>query len=362
MAYPPYSSYRGYSVRAPYLLHKRSLASLHADLETHALSQSAAPTGTPGGIVERSNASGYAYYALQNYDFDGHRREAYIAGPVGDPEAERKVLALRAEIADAKGAIDSARMLAREGYALQDPREFAVVATLANHRLFSAGAVLVGTHAFGAIVNKLGVRAAPFGTEDIDIGRAARLALPEPLEGGLLGALRASGIEFVEVPPLDPRMPSVKFKEKGRSRFTVDLLVPSKDMEYRVEPVPELNCHATALPYFRYLISESQPATVISRLGCAAVRVPLPERLALHKLLVAELRVGRTEKGLKDRRQAAVLIAALGDLHPGALEAAWAKTPASARGKIRDSLARAGELLDPGSRGVAELTAAAGRR
>jgi hypothetical protein len=342
-------------VASPFLSHKRSTAAVYADLETHALAQAVAPTATPGGIVARTNASGYAFYALQNYGFDGRRRETYVAGPVGDPEAERKVLALRSEIRDAKGAVDSVRMLAREGYAIMDPREFAVVAALANRGLFTAGAALVGTHAFGAIVNKLGIRAATFGTEDIDLGRATRLALPAPLEGGLLGALRDSGIDFVAVPPLDPRDPSVTFKEKGRSRFTVDLLVPSKDSRYRVEFIPELECHATALPYFRYLVSETQPAIVMSRLGCAAVRVPLPERFALHKLLVAQLRTGRGEKSLKDLRQAAVLIAALGEQHPGALQSAYAMTPTSVRTRIRKSLAGIRDLVGEHGRGLEEL-------
>ena len=102
--------------------------------------------------------------------------------------------------------------------------------------------------------------------------------------------------------------------------------------------VPELNAHATALPYLKYLLGESQVSAAISSHGVAAVRVPVPERFALHKLLVAQLRTGRPEKSRKDLQQAAVLLAALGELFPGAIEEAFAKTALSSRTHMRKSL------------------------
>jgi hypothetical protein len=61
------------------------------------------------------------------------------------------------------------------------------------------------------------------------------------------------------------------------------------------------------------------------------VRVPLPERFAIHKLLVSRLRVGRGVKSEKDVDQAAVLCAVLGDSHSGALESAIEHVPRAAR-------------------------------
>jgi hypothetical protein len=90
-----------------------------------------------------------------------------------------------------------------------------------------------------------------------------------------------------------------------------------------------------------------------------AVRVPAPERFAVHKLIVAQIRKGRPEKSLKDLKQAAVLIAALGENHPGALEAAFAKTPSSSRRHIRRSLQQARKLLEPHPRSWDELAAIA---
>ena len=344
-----------------YTLHSRALAAVHADLENHALAQGEAPLATPGGVVKRRNAGGFSYYALQQYDFEKRRRETYLAGPEGDPDAERKAGAALDRIRDSQEAIQSLRLLSREGYGLMSPRAYAVVASLSNQGLFAGGGLLVGTHAFEAIVNKLGIRAASFATEDVDIGRASKIALPNVPEGGLLEMLRASGVDFGTVPPLVHRDPSIRFKEIGRSRFTVDLIVPSPETGYGTAYVPELKCHAVALPYFRYLVSESQSATVLSRLGCAAVRVPLPERFALHKLLVSQLRPGRSEKGAKDRRQAAILIAALGELEPGALESAAARIPISVRSKVAAAWNSIRETLANHPAGVEQMERALAR-
>jgi hypothetical protein len=81
----------------------------------------------------------------------------------------------------------------------------------------------------------------------------------------------------------------------------------------------------------------------------------VPERFALHKLIVSQLRIGRPAKSLKDLDQAAALIAALGENHPGAIEAAYAKTTVSARKHIRRSLMQIRAKLDPHPRAWEEL-------
>ena len=246
------------------------------------------------------------------------------------PELKRRII-------EANDALNSVRLLAREGYSVLTPKHIAAIAPLGNHGLFAAGAVLVGSHALGVIVNRLGIRAAAFPTEDVDIARPGKLAITDVPEGGLIDMLRESGIDFVEVPPLDPRQPSTKFKERGRSRFTFDVLVPATGDEPGILPIPELKIHATALPYLRYLLGETQIGAAISNHGIVSVRVPVAERFALHKLVVSQLRRGGSEKSGKDQRQAAVLIAALGELQPGALTAAYGRTPISVRKHIRKS-------------------------
>jgi hypothetical protein len=84
--------------------------------------------------------------------------------------------------------------------------------------------------------------------------------------------------------------------------------------------VPELQAYATALPYLGYLLEESQTSVLMAREGCCSVRIPVPERFAVHKLVVSQLRSGRDTKSAKDIDQASVLCAALADLFPGAIQ------------------------------------------
>ena len=322
-----------------YREHPRSLATAFADIENHALHQDEVLVGTPGAISIRENAAGTRFYVRQYYDFEGRKRDQYLC-QAGPKDCESVVQAWKGRIEEARQVQSSVRLLAREGYATLGPKPLAALAPLCKHKIFEAGAVLVGTHAFEVVVNRIGIRVAVLATEDVDVARPHKLALGKPPAGGMLGLLRESGIDFVDVPPFTHGAPPTSFKERGRSRFTFDLLVPAPGEQIETRPVPELDAHARALPYLRYLVTETQWGAAISNHGVVAVRVPIPERFALHKLIVAQIRVGRPQKSQKDLRQAAVLIAALGEMFPGAIEDAYGKTPTSSRVHVRRSLER----------------------
>jgi len=193
-----------------------------------------------------------------------------------------------------------------------DSRTYATIATLHNHGIFTAGGMLVGSHAYGVILNRMGIRGTRFTTDDVDLDRKA---------------------------------PSTAFREVGRSRFRVDLLVPSRDESFPIVPVPELKAYALGLSYLDYLLAESQMGGVIAREGCCPVRVPFPERFALHKLVVSQRRKARELKSQKDLLQAATLCAALAEMHPGALEEASVKLPKKAQKHLRRGLEVARPLL-----------------
>ena len=322
-----------------YKQHPPALAATYADVENHALHQDEVLVGTPGAISLRENANKTRYFVRQFYDFEGKKRDQYLC-QVDSPQCDKTVGDWKRRMEEAKQLQTSIRLLAREGFSILHPKHLAALAPLTRYKIFEAGAVLIGTHAFEVIVNRMGIRAATFATEDVDIARPGKLALERAPKASLLQLLRESGIDFVDVPSLKLGAPSTSYKEKGRSRFTFDLLVPTARDEIEILPVPELDAHATGLPYLRYLLTETQMGAAISSHGVAAVRVPTPERFALHKLIVAQLRSGRTEKSRKDLKQAAVLIAATGELFPGALESAFKKTATSSRKHIRKSLGR----------------------
>jgi hypothetical protein len=341
--------------RPLFVPHSRALTVLHGDLESHAALGAEAFPGTAGSVIERQNGSGFRFFAHQYYDGDGKKKERYLAGPVGAPAAEKRAAATRARIKEIKDLVPSLRLLGREGYNLADARTYGTVASLANHGVFAAGALLVGSHAYGILLNRLGARAQSYATEDIDIARGEALAFEAQPDAGFLEMLRDSGLDFVEVPRLERGAPPTSFKQRGRSHFHVDLLVPSPAENFPVVAVPELQAHATGLPYLHYLLAESQSAPLLAREGLCAVRVPLPERFAVHKLVVSRLRVERGAKSDKDVFQASVLAAVLAETHPGALESAVAALPRRARKHFTSGLEQARSYLEPHPRALEEL-------
>ena len=332
--------------RTAYILHPTPLTTLFAELETFAISQPEVFAGTPGTILKRRNTSNFEFYSHQYYDALGAKRERYLGGPVGSAEADAAAAALKMSIDELKRISPSIRLLGREGFQLADARTFATLAALHNHGLFAAGALLVGSHAYGAILNRLGVRTSSYLTEDVDIARPRPLAMVKQPQETLAGILRDSGIEFIEVPQLDHRKPATSYKERGRSTFQIELLAPGRGEAIGSIAVPELRMHAVTLPFLGYLLEESQITTILAREGACAVRVPIPERFAVHKLIVSVLRGGRDARVYKDREQALVLCAALGDLHPGALQSAVKAMPRRAIKHFGNALAHLRERLE----------------
>jgi hypothetical protein len=314
-------------MRALTAAHERALTLLFSELASTAARQAEAFLGSPGSLAERTNDTGTRYWVHRYSDAAGRRHEAY-AGKSDDPAVIARVADLRERITVANSAIAGVRLLARAGFATVDRKAYSTLASLHNHGLFQAGALLIGSHAYGAILNALGVRAAAYSTEDIDIARRAQLAV-----SGLppfIDMLRETGLAFFPVPPLHRSAPSTSFAERGGSRLRVDLLVPSPDENYPTVQVPELGAHAKGLPYLAYLLGTSQEVPILSPHGVVIVRVPAPERLAVHKLVVSQLRSTASVKPAKDLRQAATLIEVLADQFPNAVEEALGDLPKSA--------------------------------
>lgn len=345
-----------------YFDHPTPLKTLYGTLDGHAKAGAPVYCGTAGFVTARKNQSGFEFYVRRFYDGDGKQREQYISGPAGDPDADARAEKIREEIAEVKALASDLRLLARENFQFADAKTYATLASLHLHGLFQAGGMLIGSHAFGVLLNQLGIQAAAYATEDVDIARREALAFPDLPKKSFLEMLRDSGIPFVEVPQLNLKEPSTRFKQRGVSRFHVDLLVPSRDETFPVIPVPELQAHATGLPYLAYLLGKSQEATLLSREGCCPVRVPLPERFALHKLVVSRLRVNRDAKTDKDIQQAAVLLAALGEKFSGAIEDAATDLPDAARRYAHGAMLLTRPLMEEAHpRAWSELTNALGQ-
>ncbi|MDB4940617.1 MAG: hypothetical protein JWP97_151 [Labilithrix sp.] len=316
--------------------HPLLLQTSFSEVKRQAAEQAHVLVGTPGSVGVREVNGGRFHYR-QFYDPQGKKRAEYL-GAVGDAAAEERAQTTRDRIALAGVLARDARLLAQQGYARVDSRTFAIVAALANHGLFEAGAILVGSHAYGALLNDLGVRAAAYTTEDVDVARgdALKLALGEGGEKTDFATMLASStVPLAPVPSLQRGAPSTSYKPPGPDRLRVDLLTPARGKEITTRAVPELAAHATALPYLGYLLDAPLGAALLGREGAVAVRVPRPERYAWHKMMLSQVRAATSEKRTKDLDQAAVLSAVLAEEAPGALGEAFADVPRSARTTTR---------------------------
>jgi len=222
---------------------------------------------------------------------------------------------------DARSLEKAVSMAQAAGCVGIDHRAYKVLTAVAQAGYFRAGGVLIGSYAFVAAGNLLGVswRRDTTMTQDIDIVASdhAMIALPPgtpPISEVILNAEQG----LFAVPMLSHKDPSTSYSIRG-SDFRVDLLTPLKGKPRTTQYVKKVQSHAEPLAYLDYLLEDTQKAVLLHKDG-VLVNVPNPARLALHKLVVAQRRPPAfAAKARKDRAQAEQLITCLLDQRPGDL-------------------------------------------
>jgi hypothetical protein len=319
-----------------------SFRTAYAQAKELALAQHEVSLLTAGSIlVEKRGNSRFAY--RYRYDATGKRIAEYL-GPEDNHETARKIAAVEDEVQGAKTLSRYSQDLRRVGFYSADNSTAITVAGLFNAGVFN-GAALVGSHAFGALLNELGV-SVPFPmTEDIDIARSEQIQVAALPEGGFLELLRETGLPFHEVPELKRGAPSTSFKVRGRP-LKVDLLVPAKGESYKTVKVPELKAHATGLSFLDFLVEGAGRSVLLARDRIVPIVIPDAGRYCIHKLAVYSLRPSSdSAKRDKDAFQAATLAAALSDGQDFLLVAAMEAMNRSLRAKVRAGARRALEWL-----------------
>lgn len=194
-----------------------------------------------------------------------------------------------------------------------------VIARLSDSGVFERGAVLIGTHAYGAYGPMLG-RKLPAGnlsTQDIDIAAADAIALASAdVAVSFSEIVAAIDPAFFIVPPRPGARISHALQYKG-GEMRVELLTPAEPgKEWQPRIIQPLAFGAQGIPYLDYLLKAPVRATYLHDDGISLL-VPHPARLALHKLIVAANReIGMQAKARKDMLQAASLIDILAEDRP----------------------------------------------
>lgn len=331
-----------------------SLQTLYAELLDQVLqadAEAAAAGLPPAGSFVSKQVRGGTYWYLQRSE-GARKRQIYLGRD--SPTLRRWMEDVRErrrgrEPDDERRAEIVTMLSAGGGY-----RERATVGRLLRilsaTGIFRLGAVLVGTQAFTAYGNMLGVRfdARSVRTEDVDIAQEPDVAIaidPNAVPIDVAAALREADPSFLAVPSFDRASPSTSFKVRGRD-LRVDLLTPQRRREERPVELPLLGAAAQPLPFLGYLLAEPQAAVVLEGSG-VLVNVPQPARFALHKLwLATERPAAQQAKAAKDVRQAAQLLEVLAADRPHDLGVAWSAVEARRRRAVRAAV----ERLEPGLR------------
>lgn len=250
--------------------------------------------------------------------------------------------AFRANASEKASALRAARLPAL------DMQTGKTLRALAQAGTFRLGGVLVGTHAFRLYDLELGLhlsRGAVAVTGDVDVAAFERLSIAteDHAKPDLPTVLTALGFRPVE--SLHRAKP-VRWRLPG-SDFVVDFLSPAFAEAQKPQKLEALGLWAQGLHFLNYLIRDPIPAIGLYREG-VLLQIPTPERYAVHKLIVAGRRKGPGRaKATKDRVQARLLIAALLDLRPADIQAAWEEARAAGPAWVTaldDAVSRDSEL------------------
>lgn len=276
----------------------------------------------------------YVYYGFR--DIDGTGRMAYV-GPE-DARVAELVARRRAGHDDVTGERLRAQARAAEalGCAATLTKHFRVINRLGQYGFYRAGGLLVGTHAFLAMGNMLGVRwTSGDRTQDVDFAHAGRnisVALGADMKLSVHDALTSLEMGL---------LPITEFSGKTGAQYR-----NPKDPELRLDfvtsqvrgggpvVVPELGLALECLRFMEFSLEQPVQGLVLSREGACLVNIPAPARYAIHKLVIyGERPVSERVKSIKDLGQAAALIEYfLTTDQPRQIAAAWQDALGRGRG------------------------------
>lgn len=219
-----------------------------------------------------------------------------------------------------------------------------LINALSRAGLFRTGGILAGSHAFGLYALELGypLESSLAMTEDVDLAAGRNVHVIADVATTLTTALDSIGLQPI-LGPLDPG----PARWKTPDNIILDVLTNKQRGQEAIVRHEGLGVWAQALKFLEFCMEGAIDAVVLYREG-VLVRIPAPERFAIHKLIVAARRTGsHRSKSAKDIAQAEALTKILADSRPYELKEAYrdarARGPAW-RKAIDESLARSKTL------------------
>lgn len=293
------------------------------------------------GSFASKAVKGRKYWYFQFRDIDGGVRQIYV-GP--DSESLQALIA-KAGSKPAQGVMPLAKSAVALGCARVIPAHFRIIRRLSEYGFFSAGGVLVGTHAFLAMGNMLGVSwSDSTGTQDVDFahpGRNISIALPSTIKIDVHAAIESLAMGLLPITSFAGNA-GATYINPSRPDFRVDFLTMLHRGGDAPVVIPNLNIALQPLKFMEFSMEHPVQMVIFCDEGAVTVNAPLPARYALHKLIVrGERNKAFRTKANKDLRQAAALISYFAHHQPEELVQAWQDMVARGKGwekRVRDGV------------------------
>lgn len=301
---------------------------------TRAAELSGALAGLSGSFHKQSVRKGADYWYFTYREPGVERPRLVYVGPDND-----EVRNFVASFKSAGGKSPLAPM-ARASIALGciplAAKHFRIVKRLAEYGLFRAGGILIGTHAFIALGNLLGVRWL-HGTATLDVdfahaGRNVSVALPSDLKVDVHGALKSLKLGLLPISELSGNL-GAQYRSRDDSELRVDFVTSMTRGQTPVR-MPNLNVALEPLKFMEFSLEGTTQGCAFANAGACTVNLPAPERFAIHKLIVyGERPVRERTKSTKDLLQAAAIIEwCVENGRQAELKAAWEDAVGRGRG------------------------------
>lgn len=275
----------------------------------------------PGGFT-RKLVNGRAYWYYQAKSPDGAPIQTYV-GP--DDAATRVLIDAHKSGTHAqadKNMLRAARAAVELGCVQVPIKHGRVISRLSDHGFFRAGGILVGTHAFMAYQNLLGVTwVANAMTLDLDFAHAGRnvsIALQPEIKIDTRRAIESLAMGFI------PIQSQTTYQKAGEPDFDIDFLTSVGRTGDAPVHVESLNVTLQPLKFMELSMEDPLTTTLLWRNGPVVVNLPRPQRYAVHKLLVfGERPQNMRTKASKDLAQAAALLDYLLEIDQDLIQEAW---------------------------------------
>jgi hypothetical protein len=276
------------------------------------------------GSFASKTVKGYKYWYYQYSEPSGKLKQIFV-GP--DNDAINALIARKGEPAISQELAPLVGSAVALGCADVIPKHLRVIRRLAEYGFFGAGGVLIGTHAFLAYGNMLGVRWGDASrTQDVDFAHAGKnlaLALPSNIEVMTHDAIESLKMGLLPISGLSGKSGATYLAPRDPA-FRLDFLTTlHRGGEIPYEH-PQLHVTLQPLKFMEFSLAQIQQAVLFNAEGAIVVNVPHPARYALHKLLVYGEREGTfAAKAGKDLMQAASLLTLFKERRAWEIEDAW---------------------------------------